>query len=102
MLKASKERRIFFTAFLLCSMLVLASCSYLQSRNTSSDSVAIPRTAPTTDTKREACARACSHEHDICNDGPASRNQTFDAPQQFVGAGAACDQSLRDCLKYCK
>ena len=98
----TKMRRKSFTAFLLLGMLLLTNCTWLHSRDTSSDNVAIPRTAATTDTKREACARACSGEHDICNAGPASRNEAFDAPQQFVGASAACDQSLRDCLKTCK
>lgn len=102
MQNASKARRNFFTALLVLCMMVFSGCSYLRSRDTSTDTVVIPHTDAKTDTKREACVRSCSHEHDVCNDGPSSRNETFDAPQQFVGASAGCDQSLRDCLKYCK
>ncbi len=89
----------------LCLMLsacLLSSCSYLRSPDTSPDSIPVPRTSATTDTKREACVRACSNERDICDAGPESRNQVFDAPQTVVGAAAGCDQSLRDCLRYCK
>lgn len=102
MLNPSKARRASFAALLLLGMVVLGGCSLLHRHDTSSDNVVIPRTAATTDTKREACVRACSKDHDLCNDGPSSRNETFDAPQQIVGASAACDQSLRDCLKYCR
>lgn len=102
MQNSSKERRKPFTAFLLLGLLVLASCTWLHSRDTSTDSIEVPRTASTTDTKREACVRACNNERDICNAGPESRNQVFDAPQTVVGAAAGCDQSLRECLKSCK
>jgi hypothetical protein len=86
---------------LLC-LIVLPNCSYLRNRDTTTDNALLPQSSPLTDTKREACVRACSHEHDTCNDGPSSRNDAFDAPKQFVGASAACDQSLRSCLKYCR
>jgi hypothetical protein len=102
MQSSSKARRNLSTALLLLGLLVLANCSYLRGRDTSADNIVIPHSDATTDTKREACVRACSHDHDICNDGPESRNDTFDAPQQFVGAAAGCDQSLRECLKTCK
>jgi uncharacterized protein YceK len=96
------ERRNILTVLCVVLAVMVSGCSVLRSRDTSSDTVTIPRTSSATDTKHEACVRACSRDHDTCNDGPASRNETFDAPQTIVGAGAACDQSLRDCLKYCK
>ncbi len=99
----AKERKAVLTA--LCLMLglyALSGCSYLRSPDRSADSIEVPHTSSTTDTKREACVRACNQERDICNAGPESRNQVFDAPQAVVGAGAGCDQAMRNCLRYCK
>ncbi len=102
MIDPSKKRKIFFTAFLVSGLLALSGCALLRSRDTSADRVVVPHTDSATDTRHESCLRACGHDHERCNDGPASRNETFDAPQQFVGASAGCDQSLRECLKACK
>lgn len=100
--QANERKNILSVLCLMLSVCLLSGCSYLRSPDTSTDSIEVPHTSATTDTKREACVRACNSERDICDAGPESRNQVFDAPQTVVGAAAGCDKSLRDCLRYCK
>jgi hypothetical protein len=92
-----------FTCILSCVLMVVFSgCSMLRRHDAAIDKTPIPHSSSKTDTLREACIRVCDHDHDMCNAGPASRSQIFDAPQQMLGSGAACDQSMRDCIKNCR
>lgn len=59
-------------------------------------------TSSENDTKREACIRACNSEHALCGESEATRFDGADMPSGMIGAAAACDQSLRQCLKSCK
>ncbi|NDE89609.1 MAG: hypothetical protein EB059_00500 [Alphaproteobacteria bacterium] len=103
---ASKTRGMILAALLvLSSVAMLSGCSYLRGRDRAVDTIPIPRTSASTDTKREACVRACNNDHDLCMAGPPSRNTNtalFDAPAQIIGASAGCDQAMRDCMKMCK
>lgn len=90
------------TIFLTIILLTCDGCSLLRNRDVASDSVALPSQSASTDTLREACIRSCNHDHEMCSAGPSSRNDTFDAPKQVLGASAACDQDLRSCLRNCR
>lgn len=93
---------IFFLLGIAVFLFFLNGCAWLRSPDAVEDNVILPRSPAATDTLREACIRSCNHDHDTCNEGPASRAETFDAPRQILGAGAACDKSLRTCLKACR
>lgn len=77
------------------ALLILCSASPALAVN-SADS------AQETDTKREACIRACNSEHALCGESEATRFDGADMPSGIIGAAAACDQSLRSCLKTCR
>jgi hypothetical protein len=100
----------------LCVMGLLSACSSSSGSpdsygasygamplETSTPSYAMPAasSAPEDDTRRESCMRSCKQEATICGEAGATRMESYDAPK-IIGAQAACDQSLRACLKKCK
>jgi hypothetical protein len=59
------------------------------------------KAAEDTDTRREACIHACERDYTNCRDTTGARLDTFDAPSNIIGTGAACDRELKECLRRC-
>jgi hypothetical protein len=81
---------------LLALVLVALPASLYASSTTNSPQ------APDTDTRREACTHACERDQDNCRDSSATRLGDYGENHNVIGAGAACDKDLRDCLKRCR
>lgn len=58
-------------------------------------------TTAASDTKREACIRACNYQRTICGEASATRFETYGESNAVIGAAATCDYDLRRCLKDC-